>query len=74
MKGVIEKWAEDNLENSVNLSFKQKIQKIQNSKSKPVGIEPEDLGKILRFTAFWVDKRVERFNWSQKLGEGSYLS
>ncbi|MEM7553514.1 MAG: type III-B CRISPR-associated protein Cas10/Cmr2 [Cyanobacteria bacterium P01_A01_bin.84] len=65
VKEVIEKWAKDNLENSVNLSFEQKIQKIQNSKYKPVGIEPEDLGKILRFTAFWIDKRVERFNWSQ---------
>ena len=74
VKEVIEKWAKDNLENSSNYTFEQKIQKIQDSKSKPVGIEPEDLGKILRFTAFWIDKRVERFNWSRKLAEGSYLS
>ena len=68
VKGVIEKWAEENLKDSGNLSFEHKIQEIYNSKSKPVGIEPEDLGKILRFTAFWVDKRVERWGWSQKLG------
>lgn len=36
---------------------------------KPAGTKPEDLGKILRFTAFWIDKRVERWNWSQKLGK-----
>ncbi|NET35236.1 MAG: type III-B CRISPR-associated protein Cas10/Cmr2 [Cyanothece sp. SIO1E1] len=29
----------------------------------PPGTQPEDLGKLLRFTAFWVDKRVERFKW-----------
>ncbi|MBV6622627.1 MAG: type III-B CRISPR-associated protein Cas10/Cmr2 [Rivularia sp. (in: Bacteria)] len=65
VKGVIEKWAEDNLKDSKNLSFEQKIQIIQDSKSKPVGIEPEDLGKILRFTAFWIDKRVERWKWRE---------
>ena len=65
VKGVIEKWAEENLKDSGNYSFEQKLQKIQNSKSKPVGIEPEDLGKILRFTAFWIDKRVERWGWRE---------
>ena len=65
VKEVIEVWAKDNLENSGSLSFEYKIQEIYNSKSKPVGIEPEDLGKILRFTAFWVDKRVERWNWRE---------
>jgi CRISPR-associated protein Cmr2 len=32
----------------------------------PMGTELEDLGNLLRFTAFWVDKRVERHNWCQQ--------
>ncbi|MUG93052.1 type III-B CRISPR-associated protein Cas10/Cmr2 [Scytonema sp. UIC 10036] len=32
-----------------------------------IGAKPEDLGKLLRFTAFWVDKRVERHKWKEKL-------
>ncbi|MEA5620903.1 type III-B CRISPR-associated protein Cas10/Cmr2 [Cronbergia sp. UHCC 0137] len=31
-----------------------------------IGTTPEDLGKILRFTAFWIDKRVERLQWGEK--------
>lgn len=31
----------------------------------PLGCHPDDLGQILRFTAFWVDKRVERYQWGQ---------
>jgi CRISPR-associated protein Cmr2 len=31
-----------------------------------LGTQPEDLAKLLRFTAFWVDKRVERWQWSEK--------
>jgi CRISPR-associated protein Cmr2 len=34
-----------------------------NSQRCPLGTQPEDLAKILRFTAFWVDKRVERWQW-----------
>lgn len=30
-----------------------------------LGTKPEDLGNILRFSAFWVDKMVQRQNWSQ---------
>ncbi|MBE9138187.1 type III-B CRISPR-associated protein Cas10/Cmr2 [Nodosilinea sp. LEGE 07088] len=29
-----------------------------------LGTRPEDLGKLLRFTAFWIDKRVERYQWT----------
>jgi CRISPR-associated protein Cmr2 len=32
----------------------------------PIGTKLEDLGNLLRFTAFWVDKRVERHNWCQQ--------
>lgn len=32
----------------------------------PLGCNPDDLGQILRFTAFWVDKRVERYQWGQR--------
>ena len=31
----------------------------------PLGTTPEDLGKLLRFSAFWIDKRVERLGWQQ---------
>jgi hypothetical protein len=26
----------------------------------------EDLGAMLRFTAFWVNHRVERYGWASK--------
>ena len=29
----------------------------------PLGTHPNDLGQLLRFTAFWIDRRVERSNW-----------
>lgn len=32
--------------------------------SPPIGADPDSLGKLLRFTAFWVDKRVERWKWA----------
>lgn len=31
----------------------------------PIGTEVQDLSKLLRFTAFWVDKRVERLAWGK---------
>jgi CRISPR-associated protein Cmr2 len=34
-----------------------------------LGTQPEDLGKLLRFTAFWVDKRVERHKWKEAGGK-----
>lgn len=30
---------------------------------KPPGTQPEDLGRLLRFSAFWVDKNVQRRAW-----------
>jgi CRISPR-associated protein Cmr2 len=32
--------------------------------SNAIGTRPEDLGDLLRFTAFWIDKRVERLSWN----------
>ena len=29
----------------------------------PIGIKPEDLSSILRFTAFWLDKMAQRHDW-----------
>ncbi len=29
----------------------------------PLGCHPDDVGKLLRLMAFWVDKRVERYLW-----------
>jgi CRISPR-associated protein Cmr2 len=34
--------------------------------SEAIGTKPEDLAKLLRFTAFWVDKRVERYQWRDR--------
>ncbi len=31
----------------------------------PIGTQPDDLAKILRFTAFWIDKRLERRQWGE---------
>lgn len=36
------------------------------SQDSPLGTEPDDLGRLLRFTAFWVDKRVQRWNWVRR--------
>jgi CRISPR-associated protein Cmr2 len=33
------------------------------SNSPPLGASSKDLGDLLRFTAFWIDKRVERYQW-----------
>ncbi|OKH33828.1 type III-B CRISPR-associated protein Cas10/Cmr2 [[Phormidium ambiguum] IAM M-71] len=33
------------------------------NENKPRGTTPEDLGKLLRFSAFWVDKMVQRKKW-----------
>lgn len=32
-------------------------------KTLPLGTHPDDLGQLLRFTAFWIDRRVERWGW-----------
>jgi hypothetical protein len=32
----------------------------------PLGTSPEDLGKLLRFSAFWVDKKLQREKWKQE--------
>ena len=31
----------------------------------PLGTTPDDLGKLLRFSAFWVDKMVQRQQWAE---------
>jgi CRISPR-associated protein Cmr2 len=65
VKKVIDQWAKASLKDWEQATLEDKINAVQQSKSKPVGIEPEDLAKILRFTAFWVDKRVERWKWKK---------
>lgn len=42
------------------------IKEAKEIKSEPIGTTPEDLAKLLRFTAFWVDKRVERYQWRDR--------
>jgi CRISPR-associated protein Cmr2 len=65
VKKVIDQWAKASLKDWEQATLEDKINAVQQSKYKPVGIEPEDLAKILRFTAFWVDKRVERLKWKK---------
>ena len=36
-----------------------------NPKQSNLGTEPTDLGNLLRFSAFWIDKRVERLRWAE---------
>lgn len=36
------------------------------TKNKPIGTKPEDLGYLLRFTAFWIDKMIQREGWKSK--------
>ncbi len=55
----LEEWDKQTLEYWVEEAKAKKIS------SNPIGTEPEDLGKLLRFTAFWVDKRVERHKWKE---------
>ena len=52
----------DKLKHKIKFAWEQHLKE---NVSKPVGTEPEDLAKILRFTAFWVDKRVERQKWAE---------
>lgn len=42
-------------------------QQAENSHSEnpPLCTSPEDLGKLLRFSAFWVDKKLQREKWQQ---------
>ncbi|MFB2921827.1 type III-B CRISPR-associated protein Cas10/Cmr2 [Aerosakkonema funiforme] len=39
------------------------VKTIPQEEEKAIGTKPEDLGKLLRFSAFWVDKMVERETW-----------
>ena len=49
---------------------KEHSQETQEPYQQPLGTTPEDLGKLLRFTAFWVDKRVERWHWVNGSADG----
>ena len=39
------------------------IRKQTESEHPPIGTQIADLSKLLRFTAFWIDKRIERNGW-----------
>ncbi|QIR37247.1 type III-B CRISPR-associated protein Cas10/Cmr2 [Tolypothrix sp. PCC 7910] len=57
----IEEWNQQPLEHWVKEA--KKLNPI------PVGTQPEDLAKLLRFTAFWIDNRVERWQWKEKASD-----
>jgi len=57
----LQQWDKQTLEHWMN--------EAKNLKSTPLGTQPEDLAKLLRFTAFWVDKRVERQQWKEKASD-----
>jgi len=35
-------------------------------KSEALGTTPRDLGNLLRFSAFWIDKKKQRDGWIKK--------
>lgn len=53
------------LDNWENWAYEM-TQNIPNNGDIPLGTKPEDLGKILRFSAFWVDKMVQRQQWVEE--------
>ncbi len=58
------------LEQSDKQTLEHWVKEAKNIKptpSTPIGTQPEDLAQLLRFTAFWVDKRVERLQWEEKV-------
>lgn len=44
--------------------WKEREQKNPDEKQ-PLGIDPEELGKLLRFSAFFVDKKLQREKWGE---------
>ena len=71
--GPIEKWL-DGWENwargaqseaeQAALNQGKSVEQAKEMAHNTLGTRPEDLGKLLRFTAFWIDKRVERDQWT----------
>jgi len=44
----------------------RKIWKEVQGKSEALGTTPRDLGNLLRFSAFWIDKKKQRDDWIKK--------
>jgi CRISPR-associated protein Cmr2 len=44
-------------------SWVNSLSKPQKGEPAPLGADPVDLGKILRFSAFWIDKKRQRDQW-----------
>ncbi|MCP6761227.1 MAG: type III-B CRISPR-associated protein Cas10/Cmr2 [Fischerella sp. CENA71] len=65
-KLALKEWAKQHLKGWEQQTPEQWAKEAQKSNSEPIGTKPEDLARLLRFTAFWVDKRVERFKWNEK--------
>jgi CRISPR-associated protein Cmr2 len=67
VKVALKEWAEKNIKNWEQQTPEEWYKEAKKRKSEPIGTTPEDLSKLLRFTAFWVDKRVERWQWKEKV-------
>lgn len=63
VKLTLKEWAKKNIQNWDQQTPEQWSKEAKKRNSEPIGTTPEDLAKLLRFTAFWVDKRVERWQW-----------
>lgn len=63
-----ENWARKALQDHwQNDWYKHYIAALQHKRDDlPLGTHPDDLGKLLRFTAFWISERVIRWNWLQE--------
>jgi CRISPR-associated protein Cmr2 len=40
--------------------------KLSQNAEEPLGTQPEDVGRLLRFSAFWVDKMVQQQQWGKE--------
>ena len=66
-----ENWARDALQETWGKEekdwYKNYIAALQHKQDDlPLGTHPDDLGKLLRFTAFWISERVIRWNWIEE--------
>ena len=51
--------------------YSQILRGERTDKKLPLGTHPDDLASLLRFTAFWIDRRVERWSWIDEKEEAN---
>ena len=67
--GEWERWAWEEREKE---RLKLEAQQLELTQDRlPLGTTPDELGYLLRFTAFWIDKMVQRQQWVQRAADSS---